>query len=255
MPTCGRTGRKQYAVAEVPTFVAPNVRVNGYPGKQALIDRLLRTEPAIRASCKRTRGRLVASSGRRPGGEAGRGEIRGAIRGQLLDVAIGPIQRRVAEATEGKAAIYIVAERNEPERFAAIARAAQVQVNPFFVLVLVTRQDLGLKGVILGAVENAVGQHLGNVPVDLIFERVHPDDYLRVLQALNGRNYAAPAGAGPAVVPGGAPTDGNQNNSNGNENESFPVQETALGGILAALTERLQLIRKLRGWWEGRKSK
>jgi hypothetical protein len=158
------------------------------------------------------------------------GRIRGAIRGRLLEAAIGPLQRRIAEATEGKAALTIVAERNQPELFAYLEQAARVNVEQFHVLVLVAKQDLGLKGLILGVVEKVVSNHLGTVPVDLIFERVHPDDYGRVVSALHGDPFE------------------------GDEDGKFPVQETALGGILAVLTERLKLVRKLTTWWQRRKS-
>jgi hypothetical protein len=156
--------------------------------------------------------------------------IRGSIRGHLLDLAVGPLQRRVAEATEGKAALTVVAERTEPEWFALLSRAAGVEVKRFHVLVLVTKQDLGLKGMIAGAVEKVIGDHLGEVPVDLIFERVHPEDYARVVSALHGLE----------------PETGE---------EKFPVQESLLGGMLAILTERLKLIGKVTTWWQRRKER
>ncbi len=220
---------KQHDVVEVPTFVVlGQVRVRGYPGKQPLADRLL-TQTGEWVSV--TQGGVDWShvSIILLAAEQDVGKIRGTIRSRLLEAASGPIQRRVAEATQGKAALTIIAERNDPKRYAAITEAARVQVGRFFVLVLVKQQDLGLKGVIAGIVEKAISAQLGPVPVDVIFERVHPNDYARVVSALNGD-----------------PSDGHQ---------KFPVQETVLGGILAVLTERLKLIRKLRGWWEGRKQR
>jgi hypothetical protein len=221
---------KQYEIVEVPTFVVPNqVRVRGYPGKQALADRLLTQTgewvPISQSEVDWSHVSIILLAA-----EQDVGRIRGAIRGRLLEAAIGPLQRRIAEATEGKAALTIVAERNQPELFAYLEQAARVNVEQFHVLVLVAKQDLGLKGLILGVVEKVVSNHLGTVPIDLIFERVHPDDYGRVVSALHGDPFE------------------------GDEDGKFPVQETALGGILAVLTERLKLVRKLTTWWQRRKS-
>lgn len=229
---------KQYNVVEVPTFVVPGrVRVQGYPGKQPLADRLL-TQTGEWVSAAPVDWSQVSIILLAAEQEVGR--IRGTLRGQLLESAIGPLQRRVAEATEGKAGLTIVAERNNPELYAMISQAARVEVPRFHVLVLVRQQDLGLKGLILGVIEKIVGEHLGTVPVDLIFERVHPEDYARVASALNGIGYEE-----GTLLPGGEP----------NDDGKFPVQETALGGILAILTERLKLVRKFTGWWQRRKQK
>ena len=111
-----------------------------------------------------------------------------------------------------------------------LSRAAGVEVQRFHVLVLVTKQDLGLKGLIAGVVEKVVSEHLGEVPVDLIFERVHPEDYARVVSALHGVESE----------PG---------------EKKFPVQESILGGMLAILTERLKLIGKVTTWWQRRKER
>jgi hypothetical protein len=229
---------KQHQVAQVPTFVAPGMQVQGYSGKQELLEQLsVGSREAIPEH--------VAE--RQPGvhwsdvlilvlaAEQDVGRIRGAVRQGLLDFAIGPIERRIAEATSGKAAVRYVSEGTEPERFRAIEQAASIQVERFFVVVLVAKQDLGLKGVIAGLVEKVVAEKLDETPVDLIFERAHPHDYAAVLAAVND-----PPGRSPETP-----------DSDGSD--EFPVQETVLGGILAVLTERLKLIRKLQGWWLRRK--
>lgn len=188
--------------------------------------------------------------------------VRGAIRGKLLEMAVGPLQRRVAELTDGKASLLIVAERTSPGRFAAVSSAARVQPDRVYVLVLVARQELGLRGVIAGKIEQIVSDRLDKAPFDLIFERAHPADYAAVDAALTADesldNSPAPADAGPSLVAldqklqrigevierASGLLDGQKHRPD--DPPKLPTERLAIGGLSAWITERLKLIAKLR---------
>ena len=163
------------------------------------------------------------------------GRVRGAVRSKLLGLATGPIERQVAEKTDGKAALSIVAQRTRPARFSAITQAAGIEVETFYVVVLVAKQPLGLKALIAGRVERIAADKLKGAPVDLIFERAHRKAYAAVVQALATEESVPSEEPEPSHPLPESPA-------------RFPFQQTALGGIVAALTERLKLLRKLRDW-------
>jgi hypothetical protein len=159
------------------------------------------------------------------------------------ETARGPLRRRVAEATGGRASLTLLAERAEPARFEAVCQATGVLVDKLYVLVLVREQPLGLKGLIAGPVETLAAERLAGAPVELIFERAHPQDYAAVQAAL--LTPGAPDGliADPERTKDGSPNDPN-----------FPAGETALGGLLAMLTERVRPLRRLVAFWQRRRT-
>ena len=101
-----------------------------------------------------------------------------------LDKAAGPLQRKLDEALGGRARLVLVPERTLPDRFNAIAEAARTNADPAAVIVLVRSQSLGLKTLIAGKVERSIQDKIPeSVPVDIVFERVRPDDFHALLEA------------------------------------------------------------------------
>lgn len=101
-----------------------------------------------------------------------------------LDKIAGPLQRKINEEMEGKARIEIVPERTRPELFKAITEAAKLDADPGAILVLVRSQSLGLKGLIAKKIEKSIeGKIPETVPVEIIFERVHPDSFRAIESA------------------------------------------------------------------------
>lgn len=193
------------------------------------------------------------------------GRLRGALRGKALELAAGPLERRAAELTGGKAQLVIVAERNEPARFEAVRQAARVDPDPLTVLVMVARQEIGLKGFIAGKIEEILAGRLDAAPVDLVFERVHRNDFEAIRGALEVQESAQP------LVPESREESREsvlgriherletlretvQSIRGGAGDESpdgrLPLDRLALGGLSAWMTERLKLVRKL-GWLAG----
>lgn len=106
----------------------------------------------------------------------------GVAKGKAITLGIskiaGPLERKINEEMEGKARVEIVPERTRPERFKAITEAAKVTADPAVVLVLVRSQSLGLKTLIAKRVERSIeGKVPDTVPVEIIFQRLHPDAF------------------------------------------------------------------------------
>ena len=119
------------------------------------------------------------------GAKQGVGGIRGTIRSLGLKLAVGPLERKLHDLTNGKIGMHVVGQRTMPNRFEAVSRAARVMPSPFHVIVLVDKQPLGLKGFIAGIIEKKIrGELGGNVPVETIFARAHSKDYQSIKQAL-----------------------------------------------------------------------
>jgi len=114
------------------------------------------------------------------------GSVRGKARRALIGLSRGPLERKAGELTGGKAALRIVAERIEPNRYRAVLRAAGLEPSPFDVLVLVPRRNVGLvKGLIVKRVEAIVqGKLRGRPNIDILFERTHAADFAAVRNAL-----------------------------------------------------------------------
>jgi hypothetical protein len=114
------------------------------------------------------------------------GVAKGAAIKLALGKASGPLRRKLNEALEGKARIEIIPERIESDKYLAVTEAAGVTVDKAVVLVLVRSQSLGLKALIAGRVERAIeGKIPPDVPVEIIFERLHRDDFASIMTALS----------------------------------------------------------------------
>ena len=113
----------------------------------------------------------------------------GYTRGKALEIALkaikGPIQRANAEYFEGKANIIFVDERTQPGKYSSFLSAAGVDFDRFYVIVLVKKQSLGLKGFIASKVESSMLKKLPEgVPIEIVFERIHSDSYFAITQSL-----------------------------------------------------------------------
>jgi hypothetical protein len=113
----------------------------------------------------------------------------GYTRGKALEIALkaikGPIQRANAEYFEGKANIIFVDERTQPGKYSSFLSAAGVDFDRFYVIVLVKKQSLGLKGFIASKVESSILEKLPEgVPIEIVFERIHSDSYFAITQSL-----------------------------------------------------------------------
>lgn len=222
---------RDYHVTAVPTFLVPGLsNVTAYEGKAWLLAKLSSSGNAPKPPARRdlvvepemvdwSDVQVIVLIAEQPSGA-----IRGRLREKALSLANGTIERRLSDATQGKADVLIIAQRIEPERYSALADAAGIGVNRLAVVVLVARQSLGLKGLIASRLEDALRDRLGRVPIDVIFERAHPEDYAAVRDALFVVDEQAPE-------------------------PSFPTGETALGGLLAILTERVRLVGRIVSWF------
>ena len=113
----------------------------------------------------------------------------GYARGKLASVALnsirGPLARANEEHLEGKAELILIPERTQPQRYEAFTSVAQIDPPLFYVVVLVKRQDLGLKGLIVGRIEKVIQDKLpAGTPVEVVFERVHANSYAGMTNAL-----------------------------------------------------------------------
>ena len=120
---------------------------------------------------------------------AAKKQITSYVRGQALQLALkavkGPIQRANAEFFEGKANIFLVDERTQPARYNSLLTAAGIDFEKFYVIVLIKKQSLGLKGFIASRVESCILEKLPEgIPIELVFERIHSESYNAITTSL-----------------------------------------------------------------------
>lgn len=113
----------------------------------------------------------------------------GYVKGKVLEKALsaiqGPLSRANAEFFEGKAELFLIDERTHEAQYLALENAAGIAVDKFYVLVLIKKQPIGLKGFIASKVEKAVSSKLPEgIPVELVFERIHSESYAKIASAL-----------------------------------------------------------------------
>ena len=116
------------------------------------------------------------------------GILRGGLRRRALSLSVGPLRRKLAEVTFGKAGLDLVAERLTPQRFQAVVNAADISPEPVTLIVLIARRDFGFaKGLVAKKLEGVLVGKFKEAPVEMIFERAHSADYIAVLNALQVR--------------------------------------------------------------------
>ena len=113
----------------------------------------------------------------------------GYVRNRVASIALkaikGPLQRANAEVFEGKANLFFVDERTQPNRYASFTQAAGIDPSPFYIIVLVKKQSLGLKSLIAGKVERSVKDKIPEgTPVEIVFERIHKGSYVAIAESL-----------------------------------------------------------------------
>jgi thiol-disulfide isomerase/thioredoxin len=111
------------------------------------------------------------------------------VRGKVASIALkaikGPLARANAEVFEGKANLFFVDQRTQPNRYASFSQAAGVDPDPFYIIVLVQKQSLGLKSLIAGKVERSIKDKIPEgTPVEIIFERIHKASYIAITESL-----------------------------------------------------------------------
>lgn len=105
----------------------------------------------------------------------------------------GPIARANAEFFDGKANIEIVDERTQPIRYESFVNAAGVDPSPFYIMVLVKKQSLGLKSLVAGRVEKSILKKVPEgTPLEIVFERIHKKSYLDITASLEVRDKVTP---------------------------------------------------------------
>ena len=103
----------------------------------------------------------------------------------MLKSIKGPIARMNAEFFDGKANIEVVDERTQPIRYESFTSTAGIDPNPFYLMVLVKKQSLGLKSLIAGKVERSVLEKVPEgTPLEIVFERIHKESYVAITKSL-----------------------------------------------------------------------
>ena len=113
----------------------------------------------------------------------------GYVRDKVASIALkaikGPLSRANTEIFEGKANLFLIDQRTQPNKYGAFVEAAGIDPTPFYVVVLVKRQSLGLKSLIAGKVERSIeGKIPEGTPVEIIFERIHKVSYGAITESL-----------------------------------------------------------------------
>lgn len=107
---------------------------------------------------------------------------------KILPFVRGTVTRKIKEMADGKATVSIVDNKSNPTGYAAVIAAANVKPDPVYVMALVQRQNLGLKNLIAGRVEEKIQhQHLDGLrklSVEVIFERTDKTEYRKITDAL-----------------------------------------------------------------------
>ena len=105
----------------------------------------------------------------------------------------GPLARANAEFFEGKANIEIVDERTQPIRYESFVNTAGVDPSPFYIMVLVKKQSLGLKSLVAGRVERSILEKVPEgTPLEIVFERIHKQAYTDITASLEVRDKVTP---------------------------------------------------------------
>lgn len=130
----------------------------------------------------------------------------GALKGVGIKLAIskaeGPLSRAINEKIGSKATLILIPQRTKPDKFAAVTSAARITANPAAVLVLIKKQSLGLKSLIAGKVESMLtGKVPDSVPVELIFERIHGQDFETISRAVLVRDVEQFKRSTPSAEP------------------------------------------------------
>lgn len=114
--------------------------------------------------------------------------LKGVLAGEAIHLASGPLKRSLRSLTDGRAEIEIVTQRESPNRFDRIARAAGVDPDPAEAIVLVPKFVKGLvKGLMAKKIVAAVSDRLPKIMVDVIFERTNGRDFGTVQAAVDSR--------------------------------------------------------------------
>ena len=129
---------------------------------------------------------------------AAKKQLQGYTREAAARIALkavkGPIARANAEFFDGKANIEIVDERTQPVRYESFVNTAGVDPNPFYIMVLVKKQSLGLKSLVAGRVEKSILKKVPKgTPLEIIFERIHKKSYLDITASLEVRDEPTPS--------------------------------------------------------------
>ena len=111
-----------------------------------------------------------------------------------LKAVKGPIARANAEFFDGKANIEIVDQRTQPVRYESFVGASGIDPNPFYIMVLVKKQSLGLKSLVAGRVEKSVLKKVPEgTPLEIVFERIHKKAYANITASLEVRDSPTPS--------------------------------------------------------------
>lgn len=231
----GQVKAGQYRVQSVPAFVPanyPEKQVSGYRNPEWLLAQLA---PYVQAAAAR-RGEKITPTPDPVGSAAAAGVDLSKIDPVLFeragktpeppvdwsDVTIvcvasnktptllrlleGPAKRGLSEISDGKASLEVVAESRRPRAYAQTVQAAGIDPNPLYVLILVEKQDLGLKGFIVSKVEQKLQSVLSEkvyskVPIEVVFQRQTSADFDKIKVAVESEEPESAPGEVVASQP------------------------------------------------------
>ena len=123
--------------------------------------------------------------------QTGLSYVRSKVASIALKAIKGPLARANAEVFEGKANLFFVDQRTQPNRYTSFTEAAGVDPDPFYIIVLVQKQSLDLKSLIAGRVERSIKDKIPEgTPVEIIFERIHKGSYVAITESLKVADQA-----------------------------------------------------------------
>lgn len=106
----------------------------------------------------------------------------------LVNLIKGPLTRKIREMIDSKVTVTVITETAEPTAYNAVVSETNVTPEPVYVLVLVDKQNIGLKGLIASRVEKSLlskhDRELTDARIEIIFKRTDSKTYDAVTTAI-----------------------------------------------------------------------